>query len=105
MLFDFEWLKQGEKFPPVSELSRIKGYKDNASLFEDNTYNVLRPYQIRLMQIVNGLKETDLLNTSFYETPAYWQLSTIKTMPCLWATSATPSMFSTSLLGLPKVSA
>ena len=80
MLFDFEWLKQGEKFPPVSELSRIKGYKDNASLFEDNTYNVLRPYQIRLMQIVNGLKETDLLNTSFYETPAYWQLSTIKTM-------------------------
>ena len=80
MLFDFEWLKQGQKFPPASELGRIKGYKDNASLFEDNTYLVLKPYQDRLMQIINGLKETDVLNTTFYETPAYWQLSTIKTV-------------------------
>lgn len=80
MLFNFDWLKQGEKFPPVSELGRIKGYKDNAALFEDDTYHVLKPYQERLMSIIKDLKESDTINTTFYDTPAYWQLSTIKTM-------------------------
>ena len=80
MLYNLDWLKPQQKFPPLSELSRLKGYKDNAKLFDDEPSLVLKPYQDRLTAIVNGLKDTASLNQSFYNIPNYWQLSTIKTV-------------------------
>lgn len=80
MLYNLDWLKQHQKFPPVSEIKRLKQYKDNALLFDDEPALVLKPYQDRLTQLVNGLKDTASLNTSFYNLPNYWQLSTIKTV-------------------------
>lgn len=80
MLYNFDWLTSGAMFPPITELGRLKGYKDNSALFEDNSELVLKPYKTRLMSLINAFKDSDLTGTTFYDTPAYWQLSTIKTV-------------------------
>lgn len=79
MLFNFEWLKENEEFPPKSELKRIKGYKDNFNLFMDEPSLVLESYVKRFKQIVNSLDDNGAANF-FLDTPNYWQLSTIKTV-------------------------
>lgn len=79
MLYNFDWLTSGKIFPPRTEIPRLKAYRDNANLFEDDVHGVLKPYIDRLTEIVGRLKETDRVNPSFQHIPAYWQLSTIKT--------------------------
>lgn len=79
MLYNFDWLQSGKLFPPLAEIPRLKGYKDNADLFDDNIALVLKPYYDRLGEIISGLKEKNYVNDSFFNIPNYWQLSTIKT--------------------------
>lgn len=79
MLYNLDWLKSGELFPPRSEIPRLKGYADNRNLFMDRSELVLKPYLDRLRSIVDGMKEYDHVNYSFLDIPNYWQLSTIKT--------------------------
>lgn len=38
MLYNFEWLKQNEVFPPAEERPRLLRYKQNASLFNGNHF-------------------------------------------------------------------
>ena len=66
MLYNFDWLQSGKLFPPLAEIPRLKGYKDNADLFEDNIALVLKPYYDRLGEIVSGLKEKNYVNNSFF---------------------------------------
>jgi len=79
MLFNFDWLKTGELFPPRPEIPRMKSYRDNIALFEDNSQLVLGAYYKRLQQIIFGLKETDFTSPTFFDCPNYWQLISIKT--------------------------
>lgn len=80
MLYDLDWLKENNFFPPMSELGRLKTYKDNANLFDDMPSLVLKPYADRFAEIVNALKDDEKIHDSFFNTPNYWQLSTIKTV-------------------------
>lgn len=80
MLYNFDWLKESKRFPPVSEIPRLKGYSDNANLFDDEPTVSLKPYLDRLTAIISGLKDIDKVNYSFISMPNYWQLSTIKTV-------------------------
>ncbi len=79
MLFNLDWLKTGEYFPPRTELKRLKGYADNANLFDDEPARVLEPYYQRFKQIVGKLKD-NADESDFFNYPNYWQLSTIKTV-------------------------
>ncbi len=79
MLFNLDWLKDGGYFPPISELKRLKGYADNANLFDDEPARVLEPYYDRFKKIVGKLKDNDM-ESDFFNFPNYWQLSTIKTV-------------------------
>ena len=40
MLYDLEWLKVGEYFPPVAEKGRIERYKQNAALFDGDHFSI-----------------------------------------------------------------
>lgn len=80
MLYNLDWLNEGEKFPPRSELVRLKGYDDNAKLFDDETHGVLKPYEDRLRELIVGLSDSGHVSPTFYETRNWWQLSTIKTV-------------------------
>lgn len=40
MLYSLEWLSQGRSFPPSSEKSRIQRYKENASLFDGDHFDL-----------------------------------------------------------------
>ena len=80
MLYNDDFLKPGQLFPPRSELSRLKGYLDNKLLFEGNTNNVLKPYIDRTREIIKSLTNDESnQNYEFIIQPNYWQLSTIKT--------------------------
>ena|GEM_PF-2163976 len=80
MLYNLDWLNVGSKYPPRSELARLKGYEDNAKLFDDESFSVLKPYEDRLKEIVKGLSDKHTDNSSFYDPRNWWQLSTIKTV-------------------------
>lgn len=43
MLYNLDWLKENNYFPPMSEINRLKTYKDNANLFDDEPSLVLKP--------------------------------------------------------------
>ena len=79
ILNNFDWLKPGELFPPASEIPRMKGYKDNESLFLGDIQRVLGPYLNRLSEIISGVKNKDKVSDTFFDAPNYWQLITIKT--------------------------
>lgn len=78
MLYNLDWLQPGQIFPPKEEIPRLRGYSDNARLFEGEPSLVLKPYIDRLNKIVGRLKE-DTSDPTFQHIPDYWQLSTIKT--------------------------
>ena len=80
MLYNLDWLKENNYFPPMSELNRLKMYKDNANLFDDEPSLVLKPYADRFAEIINALKDDNKIHDSFFDMPNYWQLSTIKTV-------------------------
>lgn len=80
MLYNLDWLKENNYFPPMSELNRLKMYKDNANLFDDEPSLVLKPYADRFAEIINALKDDNKIHDSFFNMPNYWQLSTIKTV-------------------------
>ena len=80
MLYNLDWLKENNYFPPMSELNRLKTYKDNANLFDDEPSLVLKPYADRFAEIINALKDDNKIHDSFFDMPNYWQLSTIKTV-------------------------
>ena len=80
MLYNLDWLKENNYFPPMSELNRLKMYKDNANLFDDEPSLVLKPYADRFAEIINALKDDNKIHDSFFNIPNYWQLSTIKTV-------------------------
>ena len=79
MLYNLDWLQPGQLFPPRTEIARLKGYSDNAKLFEGGSSDVIQPYIDRLNKVINRLKEGDEQNITFEHIPEYWQLSTIKT--------------------------
>jgi hypothetical protein len=83
LLYNLEWLKEGETFPPKSEWERLKTYKDNEALFEGDTFEVLAPYCRRLQSIVNRFStycgwSAESLDR-FELDLNYWQLMTLKT--------------------------
>lgn len=80
MLYNLDWLKENNYFPPMSEINRLKTYKDNANLFDDEPSLVLKPYADRFAEIINALKDDNKIHDSFFDMPNYWQLSTIKTV-------------------------
>lgn len=80
MLFNFDWLKESQIFPPKAEIVRLKKYNDYARLFDNNISLVLKPYIDRLDEIIGRLKETDKVNPSFKHMPNFFRLSTIKTV-------------------------
>ena len=80
MLYNLDWLKENNYFPPLSELRRLKAYKDNANLFDDEPSLVLKPYADRFAELVNALKDDSKIHDCFFDMPNYWQLSTIKTV-------------------------
>ena len=80
MLFNLDWLEQGRLFPPRTEIPRLKKYKDNDKLFNDEAYTVLQPYVERLKEVIGGISDTPKLRDNmFFQTPNYWQLTTLKT--------------------------
>lgn len=80
MLYNYDWLSQNKTFPPLTELRRLKTYRDNANLFDDESATVLRPYMERFIEIVNSLIDNEKIRNTFLSMPNYWQLSTIKTV-------------------------
>ena len=58
MLFNFDWLKKGELFPPRPEISRMKGYRDNEALFKGDYSMVLEGYLKRLRELIFGVHDT-----------------------------------------------
>ena len=79
MLYNFNWLKQGELFPPRTEIPRMKSYRDNEALFFGDSHLVLDAYLKRLHEIIVGLKEKDNVSMTFFDIPNYWQLISLKT--------------------------
>ena len=80
MLFNFDWLKKGELFPPRPEIARMKGYRDNEALFKGDYSMVLEGYLKRLRELIFGVHDTGNPSDTFFDCPNYWQLSTIKTV-------------------------
>ncbi len=83
MLYNLDWLKPGQIFPPRSELTRLKGYEDNRNLFNGDFTRILFPYVKRIRDMVNQMKENDHEDMSFINIPNYWQLISIKTADLL----------------------
>lgn len=78
MLYNLDWLNKGKLFPPLTEIKRLKGYQDNANLFDNEPSLVLKPYFDRFQKIIGKLKDGD--ECTFLDMPNYWQLSTMKTV-------------------------
>lgn len=83
MLYDLNWLAEGQTFPPRSELERLKMYRDNRALFSGDISEVLAPYRERIKSIVSrfaglsGYVEGSL--DRFELDLNYFQLMTLKT--------------------------
>lgn len=83
MLYDLEWLKVGQTFPPRSEWERLKTYADNKALFEGDVASVLAPYRRRVQSIVDRFatysgRSAESLDR-FELDLNYFQLMTLKT--------------------------
>lgn len=83
MLYNLDWLKPGQIFPPRCELPRLKSYEDNRNLFNGDVTKILFPYVSRIREMVNEMKEKDHEDMSFINIPNYWQLTSIKTADLL----------------------
>lgn len=83
MLYDLNWLQEGQTFPPLSERERLKTYRDNKALFKGDMAEVLAPYRNRIKTIVDrfasysGWSEESL--DRFELDLNYFQLMTLKT--------------------------
>lgn len=75
MLYDLNWLKEGQIFPPQSEIERLSSYRDSRELFKGNTEVVLANYQQRINDVAAKLD----LNTTFKTDVNYHRLLTVKT--------------------------
>lgn len=83
MLYDLNWLQEGQTFPPRSEWERLKTYADNKALFYGDISEVLAPYRSRIQDIVNrfavyngwGVQTLDRFELDLN----YFQLMTLKT--------------------------
>lgn len=75
MLYNLDFLKKGQVFPPKSERERLKNYIDSRELFKGNTEAVLREYQRRISEIAERLD----LHTTYKIDINYHRLLTVKT--------------------------
>lgn len=75
MLYNLEWLKEGQTFPPLCEVERLAEYKDSRQLFDGNTEQVLYSYKQRINEIIYKLD----INTQFKTDINYHRLITMKT--------------------------
>lgn len=54
MLYNLDFLRQGEQFPPESEIKRLDGYRVNGMLYNDEAWNALPDYKKRVMYILQN---------------------------------------------------
>lgn len=54
MLYDLNFLKRGEEFPPKSEVQRLDGYRVNNMLLNDEPWSALPDYKKRVMYILQN---------------------------------------------------
>lgn len=79
MLYDLNWLQTGREFPPLSEIERLKTYKDNRALFKGDMAEVLEPYRHRVMGISQRFRNEFDSADNFELDLNYFQLLTLKT--------------------------
>lgn len=83
MLYDLNWLAEGQAFPPRSEWERLKTYRDNKALFEGDIAGVLEPYRHRVQSIVDRFASYSGWSAEsldrFELDLNYFQLMTLKT--------------------------
>lgn len=83
MLYDLSFLKEGEKFPPYSELARVTTYRQNKLLFEHRLQEVFAPYKRRLWAIINKFNDMGYQeasdNTLFSTELDYFEPVAVKT--------------------------
>lgn len=73
------YFNQGEIFPPLCELPRLKHYTDNYNLYQGEASTVLAPYEERFRRLIMDF-ESENVGHYFLETPNFWQLITQKTV-------------------------
>lgn len=82
MLYDLSFLGKGKIFPPMSEMERLEGYRQNKLLFEHRLKDVFNEYNIRVRQIINKFNDTDwaqIAPTIYSLDMDYFELLSIKT--------------------------
>ncbi len=83
MLYNLDWLAEGQMFPPESELARLQMYRDNRALFNGDSEEVLKPYQDRIQRVIDSFVDLAGFNakdrTRFGLDLNYFQATTIKT--------------------------
>ena len=58
LLYDLDWLKEGEQFPPASQIERINKYKRNKKLFETKQMKVYADALGRIQFLVGDNRRT-----------------------------------------------
>jgi len=96
MLYDLDWLKEGEKFPPYPELARLTTYKQNRLLFEHRIQDVFGEYKRRLWRIINKFNEINYddatAHISFNTELDYFEPVAVKTADIVAGSAPTITM-------------
>lgn len=83
MLYDLNWLQEGQTFPPRSEWERLKTYRDNKALFDGDMAEVLAPYRRRVQTIIERFVTYNGWSAESFDRFEldlnYFQLMTLKT--------------------------
>jgi hypothetical protein len=54
VLYDLNFLRQGDTFPPKSEIRRLEGYRVNALLLDDEAWSALPYYRDRVLYLLSS---------------------------------------------------
>lgn len=71
MLYDLNFLSEGETFPPKSELTRLDAYRVNDMLLNDEPWSALPEYKQRILELLSrfALYKDE---TCYFYTANYW---------------------------------
>lgn len=97
MLYNLDWLQQGKPFPPAVELNRIRRYKENERLFENDHFdghnNIYEQCASRISKVVGNFLDI----TSFPVIFNYQRLISTKTADLVCGESPTITGASTQV--------
>lgn len=70
MIYDLNFLRKGEQFPPKSEIERLQAYKINQKLADDEAWEALPAYKDRVLALLNNFDMSD--RTVYLYGANYW---------------------------------